>query len=84
MAHKKGKGSSKNGRDSESKRLGVKCFGGEKVNAGQIIVRQRGSKFHIGKNVMMGKDFTIFATESGTVEFSFQSKTKKAVSVITQ
>lgn len=83
MAHKKGKGSSKNGRDSESKRLGVKCFGGQSVNSGQIIVRQRGSKFHIGKNVMMGKDFTIFAIESGKVAFSQISKSRKAVSVIT-
>ena len=83
MAHKKGKGSSKNGRDSKSKRLGVKCFGGEKVNSGQILVRQRGSQFHVGKNVMMGNDFTIFATESGTVQFNHVKKNKKAISIIT-
>ena len=60
MAHKKGKGSTKNGRDSQSKRLGVKLFGDQAVNAGSIIVRQRGTRFHVGNNVGIGKDFTIF------------------------
>ena len=82
MAHKKGKGSSKNGRDSHSKRLGVKCFDGQKVKAGQIIIRQRGSKFHTGENARFGKDFTIFSTVDGTVSFSFVNKNKKAVSII--
>jgi len=69
MAHKKGGGSSKNGRDSESKRLGVKRFGGESVLAGSIIVRQRGTKYHPGKNVGIGKDHTLFATINGEVKF---------------
>lgn len=69
MAHKKGAGSTKNGRDSNSKRLGVKKFGGERVIPGNIIVRQRGTKFHPGEGVMMGKDYTIFATAEGYVEF---------------
>ncbi|GAB1421480.1 50S ribosomal protein L27 [Anaerolineales bacterium] len=69
MAHKKGGGSTSNGRDSRSKRLGVKCFGGEYVIPGNIIVRQRGSTFHPGENVSMGKDFTLFATETGYVVF---------------
>ena len=68
MAHKKGQGSVKNGRDSNSKRRGVKKFGGEPVTAGNIIVRQVGTKFHPGKNVGMGKDYTIFALCDGTVE----------------
>jgi large subunit ribosomal protein L27 len=70
MAHKKGGGSSKNGRDSESKRLGVKRFGGQTVKAGEILVRQRGTKFHPGSNVGRGKDDTLFAKESGIVQFS--------------
>ena len=70
MAHKKGGGSAKNGRDSESKRLGVKKYGGEKVLAGNIIIRQRGTKFHIGKNVGLGRDFTIFALKDGEVKFT--------------
>lgn len=70
MAHKKGGGSSKNGRDSESKRLGIKCFGGQKVKAGQIIVRQRGTKFHPGINVGRGRDDTLFAKQEGTVTYS--------------
>jgi len=70
MAHKKGGGSSKNGRDSESKRLGVKRFGGQTVKAGEILVRQRGTKFHPGSNVGRGKDDTLFAKESGVVEFT--------------
>ena len=69
MAHKKGAGSSKNGRDSESKRLGVKKFGGENVIAGNIIVRQRGTKHHPGDNVGIGKDHTLFALTDGTVQF---------------
>ncbi|GAB3759646.1 50S ribosomal protein L27 [Spirosoma pomorum] len=69
MAHKKGVGSSKNGRDSHSKRLGVKLFGGEAAIAGNIIVRQRGTKHHPGKNVGVGKDFTLFALVDGTVKF---------------
>lgn len=69
MAHKKAGGSTKNGRDSESKRLGVKVFGGQEINAGSIIVRQRGTKFHAGNNVGMGKDHTLFATAEGVVQF---------------
>ncbi len=70
MAHKKGGGSSKNGRDSESKRLGVKRFGGQTVKAGEIIVRQRGTKFHPGANVGCGRDYTLFAKEAGVVQFT--------------
>ena len=81
MAHKKGVGSSKNGRDSESKRLGVKKFGGEKVLAGNIIVRQRGTKFHPGNNVGLGKDHTIYALIDGKVKFEAKTKDKKQVSV---
>jgi large subunit ribosomal protein L27 len=69
MAHKKAGGSTRNGRDSESKRLGVKVFGGQAITAGGIIVRQRGTKFHAGDNVRVGKDHTLFATTDGTVEF---------------
>jgi large subunit ribosomal protein L27 len=69
MAHKKGEGSVKNGRDSQSKRLGVKIFGGQAVKAGNIILRQRGTQYHPGKNVDLGRDFTIFSTTDGTVEF---------------
>ena len=69
MAHKKAGGSTRNGRDTESKRLGVKDFGGQSINAGGIIVRQRGTKFHAGDNVRVGKDHTLFATADGTVEF---------------
>lgn len=81
MAHKKGVGSSKNGRDSESKRLGVKKFGGEKVVAGNIIVRQRGTKFHPGNNVGVGKDFTLFALIDGHVTFEPHRRDRKQVSV---
>jgi large subunit ribosomal protein L27 len=70
MAHKKGGGSSKNGRDSHSKRLGIKRYGGEKVNAGTIIVRQRGTQFHPGRNVGCGKDHTLFAHVEGHVNFT--------------
>ena len=69
MAHKKAGGSTRNGRDSASKRLGVKCFGGESVKAGNIIVRQRGTRFHAGSNVGLGKDHTLFAKAAGKVEF---------------
>ncbi len=69
MAHKKGEGSVKNGRDSQSKRLGVKIYGGQSAIAGNIIVRQRGTVYHPGKNVGLGKDFTIFALTDGVVEF---------------
>lgn len=70
MAHKKGQSSSKNGRDSKPKFLGVKAFGGEEITAGSIIVRQRGTKFHPGKNVGCGKDFTLFALKDGIVSFN--------------
>ncbi len=69
MAHKKGVGSSKNGRDSNAQRLGVKCFGGEWVKAGNILIRQRGTKFHPGLNVGLGGDNTLFATKDGRVKF---------------
>lgn len=69
MAHKKAGGSTRNGRDSESKRLGVKRFGGEQVKAGNIIVRQRGTRIHAGENVRVGRDHTLFATVDGKVEF---------------
>jgi large subunit ribosomal protein L27 len=69
MAHKKGGGSSRNGRDSEAKRLGVKAYGGELISGGSIIVRQRGTKFHAGVNVGLGKDHTLFAKVDGTVKF---------------
>ena len=70
MAHKKGQGSSRNGRDSNAKYRGVKCFGGERVRAGSILVRQRGTRFHPGRNVGCGKDYTLFALADGVVEFS--------------
>ncbi len=76
MAHKKSAGSAKNGRDSISKRLGVKKFGGEKINAGSIILRQRGTKFHPGKNVGKGKDDTLFALVSGNVRFVSRNNRK--------
>jgi len=82
MAHKKGKGSTKNGRDSESKRLGVKRFGGQEVVAGNILVRQRGKRFHPGDNVQLGRDFTLFSTVDGVVEFSYLNKNRKKVSII--
>jgi large subunit ribosomal protein L27 len=81
MAHKKGGGSSQNGRDSHSKRLGVKKFGGEFVKAGNIIVRQRGTKFKPGLNVGMGKDYTLFAKIDGIIKFEYVSKDKQMVSV---
>jgi len=82
MAHKKGVGSSKNGRESESKRLGVKIFGGQAAIAGNIIVRQRGTKHHAGVNVGMGKDHTLFALSDGVVEFRKRKGDKSYVSVI--
>mgnify|MGYP003455248734 CR=1 FL=1 len=82
MAHKKGLGSTKNGRDSNSQRLGVKRFGGELVSAGSIIVRQRGTKFLPGLNVGLGKDDTIFATITGNVKFTNQTRLKKKISVL--
>ena len=81
MDHKKGVGSTRNGRDSESKRLGVKKYGGETVKAGNILVRQRGTKFHPGNNVGKGKDDTLFAKILGTVKFERKSKTKQQISV---
>jgi len=81
MAHKKGVGSSKNGRESESKRLGVKIFGGQKAVAGNIIVRQRGTKHHPGENVGMGKDHTLFALVDGTVKFSKGRKDRSFVNI---
>ena len=81
MAHKKGVGSSKNGRESESKRLGVKIFGGEIVKAGNIIVRQRGTTHHPGENVGMGKDHTLFALTDGTVVFRRKKNERSYVSV---
>ena len=81
MAHKKGQGSTQNNRDSAGRRLGVKKFGGEKVRAGNIIVRQRGTKVHLGENVGMGKDHTIFALIDGEVKFEVKDKKRKKVSV---
>ena len=83
MAHKKAGGSTRNGRDSESKRLGVKCFGGEQVRAGNIIVRQRGTRFHAGDNVGCGRDHTLFATADGAVQFTVRGpKNRKFVDVV--
>lgn len=82
MAHKKGGGSSKNGRDSQSKRLGVKRFGGEFVIPGNIIVRQRGTQFHPGRNVGMGRDHTLFATAEGVVVFERFGRDRKRISVL--
>ena len=81
MAHKKGVGSSKNGRESESKRLGIKLFGGQFAKAGNIIVRQRGTNFHPGHNVGMGKDHTLFALTDGSVKFGVR-RDRKVVDVI--
>jgi large subunit ribosomal protein L27 len=82
MAHKKGVGSTRNGRDSESKRLGVKIFGGQGCIAGNILVRQRGTKHHPGKNVGIGKDHTLFALIPGTVQFQKKRDNKSFVSII--
>jgi large subunit ribosomal protein L27 len=81
MAHKKGEGSVKNGRDSQSKRLGVKIYGGQPAIAGNIIVRQRGTVYHPGKNVGLGKDFTIFALTDGIVEFKKGRGDKSYISI---
>jgi len=81
MAHKKGEGSVKNGRDSQSKRLGVKIYGGQPAIAGNIIIRQRGTTYHPGKNVGVGRDFTIFALTDGLVEFKKTKGDKTVVSV---
>jgi large subunit ribosomal protein L27 len=82
MAHKKGAGSSRNGRESESKRLGVKLYGGQFAKAGNIIVRQRGTVHHPGENVGMGKDHTLFALINGTVNFRKRAKNKSYVSIL--
>lgn len=85
MAHKKAGGSSKNGRDSESKRLGVKRYGGETVRAGNIIVRQRGTRFHAGDNVGVGKDHTLFAKADGQVRFDIKGpQSRKFVTVVAE
>ena len=81
MAHKKGQGSTRNGRDSNSQRLGIKAYGGQKVRAGSIIVRQRGTQFHPGRNVGIGKDYTIFAKIDGVVKYERFGKDRKKVSV---
>lgn len=82
MAHKKGEGSVKNGRDSNSKRLGVKIFGGQPAISGNIILRQRGTEYHPGKNVGVGKDFTLFALTDGVVEFKKGKHDRSTVSVL--
>ena len=82
MAHKKAAGSTKNGRDSNAKRLGVKRFGGETVRAGNILIRQRGMKFKPGLNVGCGKDFTLFALTDGTVEFDYKDTGRKRINIV--
>ena len=82
MAHKKGEGSVKNGRDSHSKRLGVKIFGGQAIVTGNIIIRQRGTVYHPGKNVGVGRDFTLFALTDGVVEFKKGKNDKNSVSIV--
>ncbi len=82
MAHKKGVGSSRNGRDSGPKYLGVKRYGGEKVIAGNIVVRQRGTRIHAGRNVLRGKDDTLFAAVDGVVTFEWAAKGRRQVSVV--
>ena len=81
MAHKKGQGSSRNGRDSNAQRRGVKVFGGQKVSAGSIIIRQLGTRIHPGKNVGLGKDYTVFSKVDGIVKFERFGKARKKVSV---
>ncbi|WP_319758330.1 50S ribosomal protein L27 [uncultured Sphaerochaeta sp.] len=83
MAHKKGGGSSRNGRDSNAQRLGVKRFGGQLVKAGEILVRQHGTKFHPGENVGLGSDYTLFAKSEGTVLFHSR-KNRKYISIVTE
>ena len=82
MAHKKGEGSVKNGRDSQSKRLGVKIYGGQPALHGNILIRQRGTQYHPGKNVGLGSDFTIFALTDGIVEFKKGKNNKTTVSIV--
>ena len=82
MAHKKGQGSSRNGRDSNGQRRGVKRFGGQLVSAGSIIVRQLGTKFHAGKNVGQGKDYTLFALTDGVVRYDRMGKDRRRVSIV--
>ena len=82
FAHKKGQGTSKNGRDSNSKRLGVKCADGQVVSAGSIIIRQRGTRINAGKNVGIGKDYTLFALTDGVVKFETKRGTRKYVSIV--
>ncbi len=84
MAHKKGEGSVKNGRDSQSKRLGVKIYGGQPAVAGNILIRQRGTQYHPGKNVGLGKDFTLFALTDGLVQFKKGRNERTTVSVVTE
>ena len=84
MAHKKGGGSSRNGRDSKSQKRGVKVFGGQRIHAGGIIVRQVGNRIHAGKNVGTGRDFTLFALTDGVVKYEWKSNEKKQVSVYAQ
>jgi large subunit ribosomal protein L27 len=81
MAHKKGTGSTRNGRDSNAKRLGVKRFGGQVVKAGNILVRQRGTKFHPGSNVGCGSDYTLYALVDGVVTFEYRTKGRQKISV---
>ena len=81
MAHKKGAGSTRNGRDSNSQKRGVKVYGGEAVTAGSVLVRQVGSTIHAGRNVGMGKDFTLFALVDGVVKYEWRSRTQRKVSV---
>jgi large subunit ribosomal protein L27 len=83
MAHKKGEGSVKNGRDSNSKRLGIKIFGGQPAIAGNIVLRQRGTVYHPGKNIGVGRDFTLFALTDGVVNFKKGSNNKNTVSIVT-
>lgn len=82
MAHKKGQGSSRNGRDSNSQRRGVKVYGGQQVTAGSIIIRQLGTKIHPGRNVQMGRDHTLFATADGVVKFERKDRDRKQVSIV--
>lgn len=82
MAHKKGGGSTKNGRDSQSKRLGLKVYGNQVISAGGIIVRQRGTRIHPGKNVGMGRDFTLFARKEGQVQFAHINRKRQCVHII--
>lgn len=84
MAHKKGAGSTKNGRDSNPKRLGVKRFGGEQVLAGNILIRQRGMNFKPGLNVGCGKDFTLFALTGGTIQFDYKKGKQKRINIIAE